>query len=134
MPTPASDLPPDLAKLAGDIVDDVGAKTGMPMPPAVSEGEDTEDGATMPSASGEMGVPMAFIDAAMAIDKEGLPREQVARILSGMLASNMITADDDPKKVGREFKVVTGTPAKLLKAVGAISDKPAPAGGGEVLT
>lgn len=135
MPTPASSLSPDLAKLATDLVDDVGAKTGMGVP--APGGENTDDPKSMPSEAGgmgDMGVPMAFIEAVMAADTEGMPREQVTRLLSGMMKLDMIKADDDPKRVASQFKAVTGSRAKLMKVVSAISEKPAPAGGGEVLS
>lgn len=129
MPTPAAQLPADLIKLATDTVDEVDAATGAdksPMEGAEVE-EPTEDG------MGMMGVPPEFLAAAMKFNKDGMGEEQVARILSGMMASGMIAADDNPKKVGAEFKRVIGSPKKLLDAIGAASDMPAPAGGGEVL-
>lgn len=134
-PMPTDKLPPELAKLATSVVDEVGSKTGMPPEGAPPSEEPTGD---EPSASeGAMGmptdVPPEFIDAAKAMDKEGLPDDQIARILSGMLKAGMIMADDDPKKVGREFKVTVGSPKKLLTAIGASSEMPAPQSGGGVL-
>lgn len=134
-PMSVDKLPPELAKLATSVVDDVGSKTGMPPEGAPPADEPTGD---EPSA-GEMGagmpsdVPPEFIAAAKAMDKEGLPDDQIGRILSGMLKAGMIMADDDPKKVGREFKTTVGSPKKLLTAIGAMSEMPAPKSGGEVL-
>lgn len=133
MPTPASSLPPELAKLAGEATSDMTKKAGMPMEPGVKEGTDDEPSVEEPAPMGPDGVPPEFLAAAKAADKEGLDEGQIGRILSGMLKVGSIKLDMDPKKVAAEFKRTIASTATLLKALGEVSDAPAPSAGGEVL-
>lgn len=144
MPTPASSLPPELAKLAGEATSDMTKKAGMPMEPGMKkmpgmkkgpsmEGTDDEPSVEEPAPMGPGGVPPEFLAAAKAADKEGLDEGQIGRILSGMLKVGSIKLDTDPKKVAAEFKRTISSTATLLKVLGEVSDAPAPSAGGEVL-